>query len=250
MSITQNPELKTQNYMEWPTTFEAAQALQEQLRSQIITSDDLGEVRAVAGVDAGYEPDSDPGAAPDQVVARAAIVVLEYPSLRPLDYAIARRPTTFPYVPGFLSFRETPAVIAALTQLRVRPDLLICDGQGIAHPRRFGIACHVGLLAGIPAIGCAKSLLVGRHAPLPDERGAAAPLMHRGEQVGVALRTRPGTKPLFISVGHRISLATAIKYVMSCTTKYRLPETTRAADGLASHGRIPAIEGEQQERML
>ena len=235
---------------DWPTTFEEARALQEQLRSQVITSDDLGEVRAVAGVDAGYEPDPDAGAAIERVLARAAIVVLDYPSLRPLDYAIARRPTTFPYVPGFLSFRETPAVLAAIKQLRVRPDLLICDGQGIAHPRRFGIACHVGLLAGIPAIGCAKSLLVGRHAPVPDERGASVPLLDRGEQVGVALRTRPGTKPVFISVGHRISLATAIEYVMSCTTKYRLPETTRAADGLASHGRVPVIAGEQQERLL
>jgi deoxyribonuclease V len=234
----------------WPTTFEAAQALQEQLRSQVIVSDELGEVRAVAGVDAGYEPDPDSGTAPDRVLARAAIVVLEYPSLRPLDYAIARRPTTFPYVPGFLSFRETPAVLAAIEQLRVRPDLLICDGQGIAHPRRFGIACHVGLLSGIPAIGCAKSLLVGRYAPVPDERGATVSLIHRGEQVGMVLRTRPGTKPVFISVGHRISLPTAIKYVMSCTTKYRLPETTRAADGLASHGRVPLIEGAQQERLL
>jgi deoxyribonuclease V len=235
---------------DWPTTFEAAQALQEQLRSQVITSDDLGEVRAVAGVDAGYEPDPDAGSELDRVLARAAIVVLEYPSLRPLDYAIARRPARFPYVPGFLSFRETPAVLAAITQLRVWPDLLICDGQGIAHPRRFGIACHVGLLSGIPAIGCAKSLLVGRHAPVPDERGASVPLLHRNEQIGVALRTRAGTKPVFISAGHRISLDTAVKYVMSCTTKYRLPETTRAADGLASHGRVPVIEGEQQARLL
>jgi len=236
--------------MNWPTTFEAAQALQEQLRSQVITSDDIGVVRAVAGVDAGYEPDPDAGTESDRVLARAAIVVLEYPSLRPLDYSIARRPATFPYVPGFLSFRETPAVIAAIEQLRARPDLLICDGQGIAHPRRFGIACHVGLLTGLPAIGCAKSLLVGRHAPVPDERGAAVPLIHRGEQVGVALRTRPGAKPVFISVGHRISLATAIEYVMSCTTKYRLPETTRAADGLASHGRVPAIVGAEQQRLF
>jgi deoxyribonuclease V len=235
---------------DWPTTFEEAQALQEQLRSQVITSDDIGEVRAVAGVDAGYEPDSDAGMATDRVLARAAVVVLEYPSLRPLDYAIARSQATFPYVPGFLSFREAPAVIAAIEQLRVRPDLLICDGQGIAHPRRFGIACHLGLLTGIPAIGCAKSLLVGRHAPVPDERGASVPLIHQREQVGVALRTRPGTKPLFISIGHRISLATAIEYVMSCTTKYRLPETTRAADGLASHGHVPAIAGEEQQRLL
>jgi len=236
----------------WPTTFEEAQALQEKLRSQVITSDDLGNVRAVAGVDAGYEPDPDAAAGEGAVLARAAIVVLDYPSLRPIDYTVARRPATFPYVPGFLSFRETPAVIAAIEQLRVRPDLLICDGQGIAHPRRFGIACHVGLLTGIPAIGCAKSLLVGRFAPVPDERGAAVPLIHRGEQVGAVLRTRPGTKPVFISVGHRISLPTAVEYVMSCTTKYRLPETTRAADGLASHGRVPTIAGPegQQQRLF
>jgi deoxyribonuclease V len=235
---------------DWPTTFEEARALQEQLRSQIILADDLGDVRAVAGVDAGYEPDPSAGAGVDQVLARAAIVVLEYPSLQPLDYTIARSPTTFPYVPGFLSFRETPAVIAALAQLRVRPDLLICDGQGLAHPRRFGIACHIGLLADIPSIGCAKSLLVGRHEPVPDERGAYVPLIHRREQIGVALRTRPGTKPVFISAGHRVSLPTAIEYVMSCTTKYRLPETTRAADGLASHGRVPRIAGEEQQRLL
>lgn len=234
----------------WPTTFEEARALQDQLRSQILLADDLGDVRTVAGVDAGYEPDPSAGAGADQVLARAAIVVLEYPSLQPLDYTIARSPTTFPYVPGFLSFRETPAVIAALAQLRVRPDLLICDGQGIAHPRRFGIACHIGLLADIPSIGCAKSLLVGRHAPVPDERGAYVPLIHQREQIGVALRTRPGTKPVFISAGHRISLPTAIEYVMSCTTKYRLPETTRAADGLASHGRVPHIAGEEQQRLL
>ncbi len=192
----------------------------------------------VAGVDAGYEEDA---AGVGQGVARAAIVVLEFPSLRPLDYAIARRPTNFPYVPGFLSFRETPAVLAALDELRIRPDLLICDGQGIAHPRRFGIACHIGLLSDLPAIGCAKSLLTGRYGALPDERGATVPLVHHGEQIGVALRSRAGTKPLFISIGHRVSLDSAVRIVMACTTKYRLPETTRAADGLASHGKIPAI---------
>ncbi|HNP70842.1 MAG TPA: deoxyribonuclease V [Kouleothrix sp.] len=225
--------------MDWPTTFDEALAVQQQLRAQVRASDDFGAIRTVAGVDAGYE--DDPQAPESHGVARAAVVVLEFPSLRPLDYAIARRPTAFPYVPGFLSFRETPAVLAALEALRVRPDLLICDGQGIAHPRRFGIACHIGLLADLPAIGCAKSLLTGRHGPLPDERGATVPLINRGEQIGVALRSRAGTKPLYISIGHRISLPTAIEYVLACLTKYRLPETTRAADGLASHGRIPNI---------
>lgn len=225
--------------MDWPTTFDEALAVQQQLRGQVRADDDFGTIGTVAGVDAGYE--SDPDAPEGHGIARAAIVVLDFPSLRPLDYTIARRPTAFPYVPGFLSFRETPAVLAALDQLRVRPDLLICDGQGIAHPRRFGIACHIGLLADLPAIGCAKSLLTGRHGPLPEERGATVPLISRGEQIGVALRSRAGTKPLYISIGHRISLPSAVAYVLACLTKYRLPETTRAADGLASHGRIPTI---------
>jgi deoxyribonuclease V len=222
---------------DWPTTLEEAQAIQQRLRTQVITHDDFGEVRTIAGVDAGYEGDPQAG----QAIARAAVVVLAYPSLEPLDYVVARRPAPIPYVPGFLSFREAPAVLAALDELRVRPDLLICDGQGIAHPRRLGIATHVGLLAGIPSIGCAKSLLVGRHDPVPDERGAYVPLTHRGEQIGVVLRTRVGVKPVYISAGHRISLLSAIGFVMSCVTKYRLPETTRAADGLASHGKIPHV---------
>jgi deoxyribonuclease V len=216
---------------DWPTTFEAARIVQEQLRADVITTDELGEITTVAGVDAGYEGDQ----------ARAAVVVLAYPSLVPLDYAVAYRPAAFPYVPGFLSFREAPAALAALDELRIRPDLLLCDGQGIAHPRRFGIACHIGLLAGIPAIGCAKSLLTGHAGPLPDERGAHVALTYRGELIGAVLRTRVGTKPLYISVGHRISLPTALQYVMACVTKYRLPETTRAADKLASHGIAPVI---------
>jgi deoxyribonuclease V len=223
----------------WPTTLEEAQAIQQRLRTEIIDHDDFGEVRTIAGVDAGYEGDSQAS----QTIARAAVVVLAYPTLQPLDYVVARRPAPFPYVPGFLSFREAPAVLAALAELRVRPDLLICDGHGIAHPRRLGIATHVGLLAGIPSIGCAKSLLVGHHAPVPDERGGYVPLTHRGEQIGVVLRTRVGVKPIYVSVGHRVSLPSAINFVMSCVTKYRLPETTRAADGLASHGKIPRIEG-------
>jgi deoxyribonuclease V len=232
---------------DWPTTLEEAQAIQERLRAQVITYDDFAAIRTVAGVDAGYE--GDPTAESEQVLARAAIVVLAYPSLEPLDYVVARRPAPFPYVPGFLSFREAPAVLAALDELRLRPDLLICDGQGIAHPRRFGIAAHVGLLAGLPSIGCAKSLLTGRHDPVPDVRGAHVPLTYRGEQIGAVLRTRVGVKPLYISVGHRVSLPTALDIVMACVTKYRLPETTRAADGLASHGKIPVIPS-SQDRMF
>lgn len=217
---------------EWPTTLEQAEAIQQQLRGNVIAQDDFGELRTIAGVDAGYEGDQ----------AKAAVVVLAYPLLEPLDYTLAYAPAPFPYIPGFLSFREAPAVLKALEQIKVKPDLLIVDGQGIAHPRRLGIAAHVGVLTNMPAIGCAKSLLCGHHESVPDERGAFVPLIHRGEQIGAVLRSRPGVKPLYISIGHRISLPTALDIVMSCVTKYRLPETTRAADGLASHGKVPAIK--------
>nr|MCU0809385.1 deoxyribonuclease V [Candidatus Contendobacter sp.] len=180
----------------------------------------------VAGVDVGFEAGG--------TVTRAAVAVLRYPELDVLETAIARRPTTFPYVPGLLSFRELPAVLEALEQLREPPDLLLCDGQGIAHPRRLGIASHLGLLVDIPAIGVAKSRLCGMHEEPPNQRGAWTPLWAEGEIIGAVLRTRPGVKPLYISPGHRINLATAIQYVMACCTRYRLPETTRHAHRLAS----------------
>lgn len=215
----------------WPTTLEEAQAIQQQLRSQVVAEDSFGEINTIAGVDAGYEGDQ----------AKAAVVVLAYPSLEPLAYTLAYAPAPFPYIPGFLSFREAPAVLKALEQIAIKPDMLMVDGQGIAHPRRMGIAAHIGVLTDMPAIGCAKSLLCGHHSPVPDERGASVPLIHRGEQIGAVLRSRSGVKPLYISIGHRVSLPTALDIVMSCLTKYRLPETTRAADGLASHGKVPAV---------
>lgn len=218
--------MRIQTYHDWPSTTQEAVAIQQQLRSNVITVDQLGPVNFVAGVDVGFESNGS--------VTRAAVAVLSWPDLQLQEQAIARRPTTFPYIPGFLSFREVPAVLDALAQLQTTPDLILCDGQGLAHPRRFGIACHLGLLVDIPAIGVAKSLLVGRHQEVPDQRGAWQSLVHRNEVVGAALRTRPKTKPLYISVGHRVSLATAIEYVMSCTTRYRLPETTRWAHRLAS----------------
>jgi deoxyribonuclease V len=173
----------------------------------------------------------------------AAAVTMEFKGLKTVEKAVLRfrEKALFPYVPGLFSFREMPAALKVIEKLNKSVDLFICDGQGIAHPRRFGIASHVGLLAGLPSIGCAKSLLTGHHGPVPNERGAYVPLTYRGEQIGAVLRTRVGVKPVYISVGHRISLSSAIHYVMSCTIKYRLPEPTRAADGLASHGKIPII---------
>lgn len=200
-------------------------AMQKELAVQVVRQDELGQVTTVAGVDVGFESDD---------TARAAIAVLGFPDLQLLDYAIARAPVNFPYVPGLLSFRECPVILRALDMLKVESDLLLCDGMGIAHPRRLGIASHIGLLTGKPTIGVGKSRLTGTHGPVPEKRGEWTALMDKGEQIGAVLRTREGVKPLYISLGHRISLATALDYVMACTTKYRLPETTRYADGLAS----------------
>jgi deoxyribonuclease V len=215
----------------WPATIEQAVAVQERLRSQVVVADEIASLASVAGVDAGFEEDG--------TIARAAVVVLSYPELKPLDYALARGPARFPYVPGFLSFREAPVILDALALLKSPPDLMICDGQGIAHPRRLGIASHLGVLTGLPTIGCAKSLLIGRHDELPHERGVRVPLIHRREQIGWALRTRPGVKPVYVSPGHRVALSTAADLVMACVTRYRLPETTRYAHNLASNGVLP-----------
>lgn len=210
----------------WPRRVAEARRLQEQLRSRVVTQDRLGVVETVAGIDVGYEKNG--------TVTRAAVVVLDFPALTVREQAIARRPTRFPYVPGYLSFREAPAVLAALKRLRTRPDLLLCDGQGLAHPRRFGLACHLGLLLDTPSIGVAKSRLIGTHGRVPAKKGSWTALEDNGEVIGVVLRTRMDVKPVYVSIGHRICLATAIDYVLRCTTRYRLPETTRQAHRLAS----------------
>ncbi|MFE1745434.1 deoxyribonuclease V [Coleofasciculus sp. H7-2] len=211
----------------WPDTAEEAIAIQQELSKEVITSDQLESVQYVAGVDMGFEESG--------TISRAAVAVLSFPDLQLQEQAIAFRPTTFPYIPGFLSFREIPAVLDALEKVSITPDLILCDGQGIAHPRRFGIASHLGVLIDLPTIGVAKSLLVGKHDELPVEKGAWQPLRYRRETIGAVLRSRTGVKPVYISSGHRVSLETAIDYVMRCTTKYRLPETTRIADKLASN---------------
>ncbi len=219
--------MKINRHHDWPLTAEDAIAIQNQLRSQVITEDQLGDVQYVAGVDLGFEEDG--------AISRAAVAVLSFPDLQLQEKAIAKRPTTFPYIPGFLSFREIPAILDALETISITPDLIVCDGQGIAHPRRLGIACHLGVLIDIPTIGAAKSLLVGKHDEVPVEKGSWQPLRYRGEVVGAVVRSRTGVKPLYVSPGYRISLPTAIDYVLRCTTKYRLPETTRWADKLASN---------------
>ena len=210
----------------WDVTPEEARAIQRELRDAIIAEDAFGEIRFVAGVDVGFE---DEGA-----TTRAAVAVLRFPDLTLVEHALSRRPTTFPYVPGLLSFREILAILDAVATLQTRPDMLLCDGAGYAHPRRFGLACHLGLLSDLPSIGVAKSRLIGAHEPPLDERGAWQPLHDGAETIGAVLRTRPKTRPLYISVGHRISLPSAVEFTLRCTTGYRLPETTRWAHRLAS----------------
>ncbi|MDX1434018.1 MAG: deoxyribonuclease V [Gammaproteobacteria bacterium] len=210
----------------WDLTPGEAREIQLRLRTRVELDDRLGEINRVAGVDVGFDT--------RRRLTRAAVAVLGFPGLEPLEDALATLPTRFPYVPGLLSFREAPAILAALERLETPPDVLLCDGQGYAHPRRFGIACHLGVLTGLPAVGVAKKRLVGTHGPVPEGRGEWTPLMDDGERIGAVLRTRARVKPVFVSSGHRVSLATAIELVMACTTRFRLPETTRRADWLAS----------------
>jgi len=211
----------------WDVEPAEAIAIQKQLAPAVVRRDELSEVRTVAGVDVGFEDDN--------TVTRAAVAVLRFPDLEPHEQAVARLPTSFPYVPGLLSFREGPAILEAFGRLETTPDLLLFDGQGIAHPRRLGIASHIGVLTDLPSIGVAKSRLTGRPAGrLDEEKGAWQPLLDGDEVVGALLRTRTNVKPVYVSIGHRVSLETAVRYVLACTTRYKLPETTRRAHRLAS----------------
>jgi deoxyribonuclease V len=184
----------------------------------------LGQVKTVAGIDASYRDG----------LAQAAVVVLSYPTLETIESATARLPVNFPYIPGLLSFREAPAVLEAIAKLAQLPDLLIFDSQGLAHPRRFGLACHVGLWLDLPAIGCAKTRLSGQYTEPDPSAGSFAWLIDQGETIGAVLRTRPNVKPVFVSIGHRVDLPASIHYVLTCCRSYRLPEPTRLAHRLAA----------------
>lgn len=219
--------MKIPELLSWPTSVEEAKVIQEEWRDRTVTSDRLPEVHWVAGVDLGFENDGK--------TTRAAVAVLSFPDLKLVETAIALCPTIFPYVPGFLSFREVPPILKALRQLTTTPDLILCDGQGLAHPRRFGLACHLGTLLDCPTIGVAKSRFIGTHEEPAPKRGSWTPLKDGDETIGAVLRTRTKVKPLYVSIGHKISLETAIAYVLDCSPHYRLPETTRIADRLASN---------------
>ncbi|HOT83209.1 MAG TPA: deoxyribonuclease V [Candidatus Defluviicoccus seviourii] len=209
----------------WPGTVADAIALQSRLRSQIERADRFAPPVTVAGIDVAYGRRGGP--------AHAAAVLFDLATLTPLEQAEATLATAFPYVPGLLSFREGPAAVAAIGSLSLKPDVLMCDGQGIAHPRRIGIASHLGLVLDLPAIGVAKSRLIGTHEEPGSNRGHWTPLLDGGELVGAVVRTRANVQPVFVSIGHRVSLETAIALVLACTRRFRLPEPIRAADRLS-----------------
>lgn len=203
----------------WDLSPGEARAVQLALAPNVVRDGEPGEVHRVAGIDV---------ALPEGEV-RAAVVVDDFPGLTPLETVTADQPLTFPYVPGLLSFREIPAVVAALRRLQTPPDLVVVDGQGIAHPRRLGIASHVGLMLERPTIGCAKSLLVGKHEPVGPERGDWKAIYAGGEVIGAAIRTRPGAKPVYASIGHRIGFEAMIFWVLELSRGYRLPIPQRQA---------------------
>lgn len=213
---------------EWNLSPREAIELQKQFAYEVIAEDAFSEpIKTVAGIDLGYDAKNN--------LSRAVVVVLSFPELELIESAEAILPIQFPYVPGLLSFRETPVAVKALAKLKIAPELILCDGQGLAHPRAFGIACHIGLIADVPTIGVAKSLFVGKFESLGETRGSRASLIYKSREIGAVLRTKDKVQPVYVSIGHRISLNTAIDYVLKCALKYRLPETTRLADQMASY---------------
>lgn len=220
----------------WNVTVSEAVALQRELRDRLVLHPPPGFApRFVAGADISLDRDDPRG--------YAGIAVIDRETMETVDEATATAAIGFPYVPGLLSFRELPLVEPAWARLRVRPDVLVFDGQGYAHPRRFGLACHGGVLFGVPSVGCAKTLLVGTHEPLGEERGARAELVDRGEVVGMAIRLRAKTKPVYVSPGHLMDVATAVEVVLAVSAGYREPETTRRAHRLVNRLRLAARAG-------
>ncbi len=230
---------------EWNLPITDAIALQYELAQRIVLKDHIDEVRFVAGVDMAINEEHE--------TARAAVVLLRYPDMEIVERHVYEEPVRMPYVPGLLSFREAPSVLGAFVQLRQRPQLVMVDGQGIAHPRRIGIASHLGLWLQIPTIGCGKSLLVGHYekAKLGEEAGSWVPLHDKGEVIGAVVRTRTRVNPMIISPGHLISLESSIRYVLACGKGYRLPEPTRQADKLSKDNDWvePDESGQQQLKL-
>jgi len=233
--------MQVHNLHPWQVTPAQAQAIQQRLATLVSKRNEVASPEFIAGVDI-----SAPNA---QGVATAAIVVLVYPQLTVMETKMAEQRIGFPYVPGLLSFRESPLILTACQKLTTTPDLVLVDGQGIAHPRRLGLASHLGLLLNVPTIGCAKSILCGRHESVGAALGSFAELKDNDEVIGAALRTKLGAKPVYISIGHKVDLKSAISWVMKCCQGYRLPEPTRLAH-LAASGHLQSKEVEAQQGRL
>ncbi len=222
--------MKTKHLHDWDLSYKEAIDLQSRLAQRVRFVKMKTEPRVVAGLDCAFSKDG--------LRIVAVVVVIELPSFTVTETATATRKVKFPYVPGLLSFREAPACIDAIEKLKVKPDVFIVDGQGIAHTRRFGIASHIGLLVDKPTVGCAKSRLIGSFNEPGRHKGNYSPLVDAGEEIGAVLRTRTNVKPLFVSVGHKCTLEDAIKVVLKCTTSYRLPEPSRLAHQLVSKTKL------------
>ncbi|MCC6491536.1 MAG: deoxyribonuclease V [Pirellulales bacterium] len=217
----------------WDVTPREARQIQEQIRSRVSQRNGpkLKRLRYVAGVDCAMRNER----------AVAAVPVLEFDSMETVDLAVVELPIAFPYVPGLLTFRECPAILAAMAMLKVRPDLVMVDGQGFAHPRRIGIASHLGVLLDTPTIGCAKSRLIGAHDEPYHEAGYYADLWDKDELIGGVLRTRTHVRPLYISIGHKVDLPTALNLTLECCRGFRLPEPTRRAHQAAGGTLLQAL---------
>ena len=217
--------MEHRNLHPWNVSIRQAKEIQLRLRDMIEPVWDGRKINTVAGADVGF---------PDKNTVLAAVVVLSFPDLEIVERSVSTQDCTFPYVPGYLSFREVPGLLSALENIETRPDVLLCDAQGIAHRRRMGLAAHIGLLVDTPVVGCAKSVLYGRFAPPGDERGAYSHMFDPdGEVVGAAVRTRDRVKPVYVSIGNRIDLDTAISVVLGCSTGYRKPRPLRLAHRLS-----------------
>lgn len=241
-----NQGMKVEELHSWQVSTTEALDIQRRLAQQVSRGNHISTPHFIAGVDIST------GKA--QGVATGAVVVLDYPKLRIVEEQVAQGNLDLPYVPGLLSFRESPLMLAAFEKLTITPDLILVDGQGIAHPRRLGLASHLGLFLNTPTIGCAKSLLCGRHEEPGIDAGSYTEVVDRGETVGVALRTRPGVKPVYVSIGHKVDLEAAIYWVLECCRGYRLPEPTRlahlAAGGNLKPERTAAPEASHQKRLF
>jgi len=211
----------------WDVTPSEGIELQRKLRPLIIKRWHGGKIKIVGGLDVHF---------PSKKIARAVALTLSFPGLELLEKSIYEGEISFPYVPGLLSFREIPPLLKAIGKLKTMPDIFLCDGQGIAHPRGLGLASHLGLVIDTPTIGCAKSPLYGDFDMPAPERGSKSPIRARNTTIGYALRTRTGTKPVFVSVGHRVSLRKAVSIVLACSPRYRIPEPLRVAHHLAGTG--------------